>query len=100
VTVAEELKKFDDALPKLRQLRNVGEHIDNYVMGDGRDPKVSRNLLQVGTWDGVTYSWLGSTVNIDAAHRVATKLLASIRKACAGGSEQVLRKPADDHYAR
>jgi hypothetical protein len=77
--VAEALRAFDDVLPHLRTMRNVGEHANDYVTGDGRHRSVSRHMLQVGTWDGTIYTWLGSSLDVDAAHDAAVKLFASIR---------------------
>jgi hypothetical protein len=77
------LKRFDDSLPGLTVMRNVGEHIDDYAAeSTGRRHKqVDRRWLQVGTFDGTTYEWLGEKLNVDDAHNAATELLSSFRAA-------------------
>lgn len=74
------LRDFDNALPQLSKLRNVGEHIDEYAV-DGskrRHKDVDRRFLQVGTWDGNTYQWLGESINVDVAHDAAYELFSAI----------------------
>jgi hypothetical protein len=75
------LKAFDDALPSLSVMRNVGEHIEDYAVGEGHDSRVDRRSIQVGTFDGVNYEWLGKSLNIDVAHDAASKLFAAISAA-------------------
>jgi hypothetical protein len=79
--VAAALKAFDVALPMLPMMRNVGEHIDDYALDRGRDKHVSRQALQVGAWDGRTYSWLGESLNVDVAHAAAEGLWSAVRAA-------------------
>jgi hypothetical protein len=80
------LREFDKALPDLAKMRNVGEHIDEYAIDAGRDKSVSRKQLQVGSWDGETYSWLGHTLNIDNALAASEKLFESVRLAATEGA--------------
>lgn len=58
--VAEALAEFEVALPGLRVMRNVGEHVDAYAVDSpSRHHRfVDRRMLQVGEWDGRTYTWL------------------------------------------
>lgn len=74
------LRTFDDALPHLSVMRNVGEHIDDYAVGNPkrRHKHVDRRSLQAGNWDGVTYQWLGESLNIDVAHDAARQLFSAI----------------------
>jgi hypothetical protein len=46
------IKEFDSALPGLVRIRNVGEHIEDYVLSRGHDASINRGQLQVGSWDG------------------------------------------------
>jgi len=64
-------------------MRNVGEHIDDYALDSPkrRHRDVSRQALQVGTWDGTTYLWSGESLNIDVAHDAAHILFAAISSA-------------------
>jgi hypothetical protein len=77
------LRTFDDALPQLAIMRKVGEHIDDYALDSSkrRHKNVGRGLLQVGSWDGDTYHWLGKSLNIDAAHEAAYRLFSAITAA-------------------
>jgi len=76
------INKFDKDIPCLKVMRNVGEHIDTYVLdGDKRHHKeISRGLLQVGSWDGTTWKWLDMKLNIDDAFQAAAELHQAVRK--------------------
>ena len=86
LTVA--LQDFDHALPQLMRMRNVGEHIDDYAVDspERRHKNVNRQALQVGTWDGTTYEWLGESLNVDLAHDVAQTLFAVVYSAARCGA--------------
>jgi hypothetical protein len=72
--------EFDAALPSLLTMRNVGEHIDDYALdSDNRRHPVSSRQLQVGQWDGVNFSWLDETLNVDDAMEAADRLYALLR---------------------
>ena len=75
------IRAFDDALPGLATMRNVGEHVDAYAVDDPRrhNRKIDGGMLQVGTWDGTTYRWLDLELNIDAAHAAAEQLYRAMR---------------------
>jgi len=67
------IKKFDKALPMLKVMRNVGEHVDDYAVDSPRrhHKHVTRYSLQVGTFDGTSYEWLNLSLNIDEARTAA-----------------------------
>ena len=47
-------------------------------------------MLQVGTWDGSTYEWLGESLNVDVAHDAAFELVSVLRgMSAAGGPERI-----------
>jgi hypothetical protein len=77
--VSAALKEFDDSLPALATMRNVGEHIDDYVLEKGHSKHIDGGMLQVGTWDGSTYEWLGEKMNVDVAHSAALRLYSALR---------------------
>lgn len=77
-TIQQAIKAFDEALPVLSRLRNVGEHIDDYAVGEGFDSSVRWGQLQVGGWDGVTFAWLGTELNADRAMEAERKLVGEI----------------------
>jgi hypothetical protein len=64
-------------------MRNVGEHIDDYAVDSPKrqHKEVRRQDLQVGTWDGTTYEWLGDSLNIDTAHEAAYALFVAVSTA-------------------
>jgi hypothetical protein len=73
------LGEFDDTVPGLATMRNVGEHVEDYALGQGRDTTVSPSELQVGCLDWPVYSWLGVSLNLDSALGAAEKLLQAVR---------------------
>jgi hypothetical protein len=70
------IEEFDKALPGLAKMRNVGEHIDDYLLGTGRLKEVRKGALQVSTWDGTVFNWLDVELNIDIALEAAQTLFA------------------------
>ncbi len=94
------VRAFDDALPQLTVMRNVGEHIDDYALDSPkrRHKDVSRQDLQVGTWDGTTYEWLGESLNIDAAHDAAHTLFAAVSSAAKMWRSGVYVGPKDPQH--
>jgi hypothetical protein len=73
------LHEFDDALPSLAKMRNVGEHVEDYALGRGRNKSVPSGELQVGCLDWPVYSWLGESLDLDTALAAAQELLEAIR---------------------
>jgi hypothetical protein len=67
LTIQAAIDQFDAALPGLRTMRNVIEHLDEYGVDIGRQQDISRKQLQVGAWDGVTFQWLALKLNVDDA---------------------------------
>jgi hypothetical protein len=83
--VATALKEFDSALPHLKKMRDVAEHIDDYAIEQGREASVERGLLEVSSLndgeDGLILGWLGHQLNADKALSASRKLFDTIRKA-------------------
>src|SRR5919197_2257924 len=54
------LVQFDSALPDLKKMRDVAEHIDDYALDQGRQKAVAVQSLEVSTMeaDGPTLCWL------------------------------------------
>jgi hypothetical protein len=77
---------FDRAVPSLTLMRNIGEHIDAYAIDHPKRhvKTVDRRQLEVGWWDGTTFSWLqrpdGVTceLNVDTALRAAEQLFQAL----------------------
>lgn len=74
------LGRFDEPLPDLAKMRNVGEHIDDYLMGRGRAKNVHRSSLQVSSWDGTVIKWLDGNLDTDAALSPAQSLFAALAR--------------------
>jgi hypothetical protein len=74
------LSEFDRALPGLRKMRDVGEHIDDYARGQGYRKDVDRRQVQVGTWDGRVFKWLDNELDIDGALLAAEKLFHALNQ--------------------
>ena len=79
--VSDAVKLFDLALPGLKKIRDVAEHIDEYAVDSGRDRSVMRQELEVSllTQDGMTLNWLGSSINADKALNASQALFAAIQ---------------------
>lgn len=86
-TIRDAIHRFDEALPGLGTMRNVGEHIDAYGIDDPKrhHKAVTRRHLQSGSWDGVTFTWLANKhglplrLNIDTAQAAAHELFTTVR---------------------
>lgn len=78
-TLREALTAFDGRLPDLAKMRNVGEHINDYMLGDGHTKDIQRGGLQVSTWDGTVFTWLGVKLDIDVALRAAEALFEAVK---------------------
>lgn len=73
---------FDAALPGLKKLRDVAEHIDEYAVDSGRDHSVSRIELEAAfPTEDLTLDWLGQTINAGEALQASQVLLAAIQSA-------------------
>ena len=75
------LQDFDEALPKLKEVRDVAEHIDDYSVEKGRRKSVSRFALEVSSIcaDGPTLDWLGAQVNANSAFVAAENLFLAMQ---------------------
>ena len=74
------IEQFDRVLPGLKAMRDIGEHIDEYAVdATGRHrPENNRQMLEVGTRDGTTYTCLHERLNIEDAHSAAEALFAAL----------------------
>jgi hypothetical protein len=95
------LTDFDAALPGLRRMRNVGEHIDDYALDAPKrhHPEVKRGELQSGTWDGTTFVWLGHKLDIDVALDAAGKLFRAVQLAVGAYVVSAQKPPRRDDRA-
>ena len=91
------IDSFDKRLPDLAKMRNIGEHVDEYAVDAPRRRyrQVDRRQLQVGTWDGRVYRWIGE-LNVDVAKEAAEQLLFQVREAVRGlVNPQSTKSPGD-----
>jgi hypothetical protein len=81
--VAGAIDKFDDALPSIKQQRDIAEHIDEYAVDSVRrhDKTVDRKQLEVGTIDEESLEWLGQKIEIAAALSASEALFAAVKSA-------------------
>ena len=68
------LERFHHSIPFLKKFRNVGEHIDYYSLDKGWIKSIDRKQLQVGTWDGVVFSWLDEQLDVVDAKNASIEL--------------------------
>lgn len=75
------IKEFDKAVPDLKKLRDVAEHIDEYAVDNPKRhvPSVDRKQLEVGSWNGTIYEWLEVKLNVDDAKIAAEKLFKTLQ---------------------
>lgn len=80
--MTEAIDQFDRALPGLKAMRDVGEHIDDYVLDRGRT-NISRQSLEVSTLEDrdPTLHWLGAKLNAPEALEASRQLFAAIQEA-------------------
>lgn len=81
--LTEAIDQFDRALPGLNDMRNVGEHIDDYAVDQGRKKTIARQALEVSTLEeeGPTLHWLGAKLNAPEALEVSQHLFTAIKEA-------------------
>ena len=75
------LTNFDAALPMLKSMRDVAEHLDDYAIDKGRDVSISRESLEVGVVGDSLFQWLGHELNADTALSAAQQLFRDIQQA-------------------
>lgn len=90
-SVADAIADFDHALPDLKTVRDVAEHIDAYAVDKGfKSPKkndepnkktVVRQSLEVSTMDddGPTLHWLDASLDARDAFRASQRLFEAIK---------------------
>lgn len=62
-SMKDSIEKFDNTIPNLKKMRNVSEHIAEYIAGNGRDKGVNSKELEVMIGDEEDYEWLGVRLN-------------------------------------
>jgi hypothetical protein len=84
-TIIPALHEFDAAMPQIKKLRDVAEHIDEYAIDKGWDSSIERNQLEVSSLaegeNDAILSWLGHEINISNALKASTKLYGVLKNA-------------------
>jgi hypothetical protein len=75
------LRKFDEAIPKLKKMRDTLEHIDDYAIDQGRNRNISRRSLEVGVFSDTVLQWLDCELNADTALAAARELFRALKAA-------------------
>ena len=73
------LQSFDSALPNLKKMRDVAEHIDDYAMDRGKDRSIGRESLEVSASDSQQWQWLGFELDAANALSVGARLVAVLK---------------------
>jgi hypothetical protein len=81
--LSEAIGQFDRALPGLNVMRNVGEHIDDYGIDQGRNKAIARQSLEVASLEeeGPTLHWLGAKLNAHEALEAGRHLFVAVKEA-------------------
>jgi len=83
-SLRESIRQFDEALPGLATMRNVGEHIDEYILGQAnrRHRDVYPSSVGVRLWftssGALVFDWVGQQIDIDKALKAAEHLYSDI----------------------
>lgn len=90
------LARFDSAVPNAKDMRDVGEHLRDYLRGRGKlqEPDVrrvraARSLPDVGrdeklgvrTWDSTHFEWADMSIDVEQVLKSAEGLYAALRTA-------------------
>jgi hypothetical protein len=83
VSLGAALAEFDAALPHLKRMRDVAEHIDDYAVDRGRERSIARQSLEVSFMsnDDSTIEWLGARLNSQEALKASQRLFEAIKEA-------------------
>jgi hypothetical protein len=78
LAMASKLEAFTTATPGLRQMRDVGEHADEYNLSKGRRSDVPRAQVQswslsTNTAGGLVWRWIGQELDVDSASEDASR---------------------------
>ena len=75
----EELVEYDKELPNLRTARNKIAHLDEYILGDGKDKSVPRQRLFVHGFGTNELDFTGYKFQLDKALSAAQRLFSAIQ---------------------
>ena len=73
------IKEYDKRLPALKDLRNITEHYDDYLLEQGRISKVDRSGLLTKTMSPESIDWMGYRMNLNEIMAAAEALFQEIK---------------------
>lgn len=85
--LGEALAEFDERFPTARQMRNVSEHLDDYIEGRGhRQASAPHESLGVRIWGAppggeMTFEWAGEIIALGQLHGAVEEIYRSLRLA-------------------
>lgn len=92
--LARAIQVFRDAVPEARKMRNIGEHLPEYLLGNGRlqhrmdllAQRGQQNQLGVMIWTGhdehgTRLTWAGTNIDANDARGAADRLYIALRDA-------------------
>lgn len=72
--------KFDKEVPSLRSMRNVLEHIDDYIDGKGRDTSVVIGELFIYAFGSDKVAWSKYEIDLEKALKASANLFKAIQE--------------------
>lgn len=82
-TIREAIKKYDKRLPDLMKLRNISEHYDAYLLKQGKDKTIDRDIIRSSLLTkcrlNATFEWMGYTMNLNECMTAAEELFLEIQ---------------------
>lgn len=92
--VSTALAEFDSSLPAAKDMRDVGEHLMEYVEGRGKlqrdssrigqrgaEPSLAVRIWEEGNAGTLSFGWAGMTLDVDDALTAAQKLYGVVLRA-------------------
>lgn len=103
VSIAAAIERFDLQLPNLKDMRDVGQHLDDYAIDSpkrrvtriGESQPIGRRQLEVGAWSDDQFHWLGMTLDFSKARMAGMELYGALRVARSQRGEPYLPQEPD-----
>ena len=85
--ITKALGEFDSALPNLKTMRDVAEHIDDYAVDSGWKEDISRKMLEVSKIKGTELEWLNYKLDAREALKSSEKLFKVLKENVPSGKK-------------
>ena len=73
------INTFDSAIPDLRTVRNILEHIDEYRIGKGNNKSVPKDSFQTILFGKKSIKWVNYEINLESAMKASSDLFTVIK---------------------